>query len=446
MQNESVANAALKSVASIAMSNVRDSPPDSPSLNFARHTGDKLSAQFIGFSGIAGFFMAWALAQCLGISEKPHLILLFFGFTALPMILLNVLIIKTHQRTSSGLLHGSSQFSYRRLGTKLLGIALTIGMVFFLYWLFPEYSRDFYQPVWIAIWMVALPAVIGTAIYVAWVDVRMVDPFDGFWHTGLIILGRWRECNITLLQEHFLGWLVKGFFFPLMAAGAAKTLSGFVTEGIDFANFGGLYSTSINLIYAVDVSFGAIGYLLTLRVLDAHNRSVETTALGWASTVVCYVPISTFVWTAFLKYKGNIEWHDWLINSPILYVSWGFLIVLLLVVYVWATVSFGCRFSNLTNRGIIVDGPYRFMKHPAYVSKNLAWWMLYIPFAAHGTLGACVKACICLLLTNLIYFIRAKTEERHLTKDAAYNEYSRWVKRNGLLAQLRLLVSREKYS
>ena len=34
---------------------------------------------------------------------------------------------------------------------------------------------------------------------------------------------------------------------------------------------------------------------------------------------------------------------------------------------------FSFRFSNLTHRGIITSGPYRFTKHPSYVSKNIAW-------------------------------------------------------------------------
>ena len=38
------------------------------------------------------------------------------------------------------------------------------------------------------------------------------------------------------------------------------------------------------------------------------------------------------------------------------------------------------RFSNLTHRGIITNGPYRYSKHPAYLAKNLSWWLVSMPF------------------------------------------------------------------
>src|SRR5258708_5983980 len=96
-------------------------------------------------------------------------------------------------------------------------------------------------------------------------------------------------------------------------------------------------------------------------------------------------------------------------------------------IYVWSTCSFGVRFSNLTNRGIITEGPYRYFKHPAYLSKNIAWWMMSVPFISQHNILDAIRACICLLLTNLIYGIRAWTEERHLLRDPAYQTYYAWM-------------------
>ena len=44
-------------------------------------------------------------------------------------------------------------------------------------------------------------------------------------------------------------------------------------------------------------------------------------------------------------------------------------------VYAWASLAMGLRASNLTNRGIVTTGPYRLMRHPAYVAKNISWWI-----------------------------------------------------------------------
>ena len=84
---------------------------------------------------------------------------------------------------------------------------------------------------------------------------------------------------------------------------------------------------------------------------------------------------------------------------------WSIGILALTVIYVWATVMFGARFSNLTHRGIITSGPYRFTKHPAYAAKNIAWWMIALPFMTDVPMGAMIQNCLMLLGINLIYLL-----------------------------------------
>jgi len=102
------------------------------------------------------------------------------------------------------------------------------------------------------------------------------------------------------------------------------------------------------------------------------------------------------------------------------------------MIYALSTVAFGLRFSNLTHRGIITDGPYRWSKHPAYISKNLSWWLISMPFLSLPGWGESLRNCALLLLLNLIYYLRAKTEERHLGRDAVYLAYCAWIANNGL--------------
>ena len=92
------------------------------------------------------------------------------------------------------------------------------------------------------------------------------------------------------------------------------------------------------------------------------------------------------------------------------------------------------RFSNLTHRGILTNGPYRFTKHPAYVSKNLSWWMISVPFVmVENNPWLSVKHCIALGIINFMYFMRAKTEERHLSRDPTYVQYALWMNEHGAL-------------
>ena len=56
------------------------------------------------------------------------------------------------------------------------------------------------------------------------------------------------------------------------------------------------------------------------------------------------------------------------------------LILILMAIYSWASLSLGFKASNLTNRGIVSHGPYKYIRHPAYICKNLAWWLGGLPF------------------------------------------------------------------
>lgn len=117
----------------------------------------------------------------------------------------------------------------------------------------------------------------------------------------------------------------------------------------------------------------------------------------------------------------------------------------MLAVYGWTAASFGIRFSNLTNRGIITSGPYRFTKHPAYVSKNISWWLISIPFlSADGSAFTALQLCLGLAGINLICLLRAKTEERHLSQDPAYRAYAAYIRDHGIFRWIRLRDEREK--
>lgn len=232
-------------------------------------------------------------------------------------------------------------------------------------------------------------------------------------------------------------WL-KALFLPLMVSFAYDWMS---RVDRDVAAFNGTalswYLLPLALMYLVDVVFGTIGYVVSSRSTGTEIRSTDSTWGGWLVALICYPPF--FGWLALLglnRYRDGFEWHHWLGDVGVMTYAWGGAILLLTGVYAWATVIFGLRFSNLTHRGIITNGPFRYTKHPAYIAKNLSWWMVSIPFISNeGTLVA-VGHCAALLLVNVIYFLRAKTEERHLSADPAYREYVQWIAEHGVFANL----------
>jgi protein-S-isoprenylcysteine O-methyltransferase Ste14 len=325
---------------------------------------------------------------------------------------------------------------YRRVGLRLVGFGSTLAIVAVAYWLFPEYHGSFYQPYWQFLSALA-PLLTLVPIYFVWVDTRVRDPHDEYVQFALLLLGRTEAVDGDVIRRHLLGWTVKAFFLPLMTVylndefGALHRL--YVAGGTGaFGSYSGLF----HLTYATDLLFCVVGYAATMRLLDSHMRSVEPTMIGWVSALVCYQPFYSIIGRFYLQYEGDVLWDRWLAPWPPLRDGWGGAIIVLSTVYALSTVAFGLRFSNLTHRGIITGGPYRFTKHPAYVAKNLSWWLISVPFVAATDWPTSLRHCLLLVLMNAVYFVRARTEERHLSRDPDYVAYALWMNDHGWLREL----------
>lgn len=232
----------------------------------------------------------------------------------------------------------------------------------------------------------------------------------------------------------FLFLLVKAFFLPMMANFLFGSLNDFqgwfgVWRAQDFAvsmqSFNSIvYPVLIALIFGVDTAYFAFGYAIENSWLRNSVRSVEPTFFGWAVALMCYPPFNAF----FGKYLG------WYANDYVRLPTEGLTFALRLVsialflVYVWATLALGAKCSNLTNRGIVSRGPYRFVRHPAYAAKNLAWIITVLPLLSSSNLGQSAAALASTGAWAFVYFFRAITEERHLLADNEYREYCKKVR------------------
>jgi protein-S-isoprenylcysteine O-methyltransferase Ste14 len=323
--------------------------------------------------------------------------------------------------------------SYARVGYRLLGFVATLALIALCYWLFPEYSGNFYDPYWRFLECIA-PIGVLVPFYFIWADTRVHEPRDEFVQFGMLVAGRWREVDATVVRRHLLGWTVKAFFLPLMTVYLNDEM-GFLIRVLRGADLQVLsrYDLWFHISYAIDLLFCVIGYTATARLFDSHLRSVEPTTLGWVAALICYQPFYSVIGRFYLQYEGNLFWDNWLQSLPVVRNVWGALIILLSLLYGLSTVAFGLRFSNLTHRGIITGGPYRFSKHPAYLSKNLSWWLISVPFALGLDGFTALRHCLLLLLLNGVYFLRARTEERHLSRDPTYVAYALWMNDHGAL-------------
>jgi protein-S-isoprenylcysteine O-methyltransferase Ste14 len=408
---------------------------------------------WVAMSGLAGFLLSLVLMY--GSNLGPvHRSFIALAAAVVPMVLLDLLVLRVHQRPSTGLVWAQAQMAgpmdrsaVKRVLVKLIGLTGTIAAIGICYWLFPVYQERFYWPYWTALreagpWLIA-----ATVPYFFYVDRRMADPHDGYWQAGMAVLGRFERVDSALLWQHALGWIIKGYFLPLMFIYLTNVI-GEIFDA-DFwssqGNFMPFYGFAWDIAFGVDLVFASLGYCLTLRLLDSHIRSSEPTLLGWAVALACYQPFSGFFFNRYLDYQDDLSWSAWLMNMPVLQAIWGSTILALIAIYTWSAVVFGCRFSNLTHRGILTHGPFRWTKHPSYVSKNLAWWLISVPFISAAGINDAIRDCLLLLGVNVIYFLRARTEERLLSRDPTYVAYALWIEQFGMFRKLGRVVPFLRY-
>ena len=233
--------------------------------------------------------------------------------------------------------------------------------------------------------------------------------------------------------------VLKLYFIPLMLGYFVNNIHEVVRHWNDFVTLeaAAAYAVALNttfyllilaVLYLVDVVIFAVGYMVELRSRDNEIKSVDPTALGWACCLVCYPPFNQ-VGFAFFSWQ-QVDATDFATPAISAVLAWTSIAAI--AIYAWASVALGLRASNLTNRGIVSGGPYRFVRHPAYAMKNLAAWIAALPALADALarswpLALWILACV--ILWTLIYVLRALTEERHLLMlDNGYAEYKMQVR------------------
>ena len=241
--------------------------------------------------------------------------------------------------------------------------------------------------------------------------------------------------NNTFLEKEektaLLFIVVKFFFLPLMVNFFINNFNSllqfkksFITIILSLGSGGFLegstfpwYSALLTLAFTIDTFVFAVGYTFESRSLRNTVRSVEPTLLGWAVALICYPPFNSLVG----------KYVPWGANDHVLFWNEGitsifrFVLIALLLIYVAATLALGMRSSNLTNRGIVCTFPYSLVRHPAYISKNLIWWLTLLPVINW-------KFALGMAFWTIIYGLRAITEEKHLSQDQDYVEYKKKVK------------------
>lgn len=410
----------------------------------------------VGLSGVAGLALwillchFWPELNALvgadappGRMSGPYAALTGLIAAALPMVLVSLLRDKVHRRASTGIdwdrprtISGVIDVSI----TKLAGLWATWAVIGGLYCVMRWYWDGPYLLAMEVLGTVALPLFVLSVPYVIWLDRVLVEPRDAAWHFGALLVGR-ESFDPEQVWRHARTWAVKGFFTAFMISIVPGGFGALVENDwapilSDPVALAGMLTTAM---FVIDAQIGTVGYILTVKPLDAQIRSANPFLAGWLAALVCYPPFQLMQQGGPLYYHSNTEgWGYWLQGHDWLLWGWAAVLVVLTAIYAWATIAFGIRFSNLTYRGVLTNGPYRFTKHPAYLAKNTFWWLETLPFlvVSHSTTDM-VRNTFFLACVSAIYFWRAKTEEAHLlSEDPKYRAYADWMAKHGLITRL----------
>lgn len=389
----------------------------------------------VGLAGLAGMILWVAIARVYGM-DGPYSALVNVVACGLPMVLWAVFVDKVHRRPSTGIDWARPRALRETLDislTKLAGLWLTWAGIALIYVICRAYWQGNFL---FSMWCLgcAAPFLFVLSIpYVLWLDRYLVEPKDGAYAFGAMLIGT-DAADREAVHNHLRSWAVKGFYIAFMLAIVPPGFGDFIrTDSFGvLADPVRLANWLITFMFVIDVAFATVGYMLTMRPLDAHIRSANPYAAAWTAALICYPPFVLMDQGGLFDYQADDNaWSLLFAGHPVILTAIGATMVLLTALYAWATVAFGFRFSNLTNRGILTHGPYAWSRHPAYLAKNAFWWLSTLPFLAADGMVDGVRNTVILAAVSGVYYWRAKTEERHLKRDPDYVAYWEWMQRNG---------------
>lgn len=398
----------------------------------------------VGIAGLLALVGWFAFARSWGM-DGPDSAMASMVVCGLAMVLWSVLVDKVHRNASTGI-DWSLRRAWAEVNTitpvKIAGLWATWAIIAAIYCIFRFYWGGQYRFSMDVLAKSAIPLVILSVPYLLWLDRRMVEPRDGAWHFGQWLLGG-EGYDVDMIWRHWRAWAVKAFFLAFMLSIVVGNFAPLVTRPwdvilsnpVEFAIFG------VGIFYLIDVHFATVGYVLTMRPLDAHIRTANPYGMGWVAALACYPPFVMMNPGGILHYEQDGRnwnvWFDYYQLPEAAFWLWGGILLVLTGIYAWATVAFGIRFSNLTHRGIITHGPYRFTRHPAYLAKNSFWWLSSLAILPwEGGMVTALRNTALLAAVSGVYYWRAKTEEKHLLADPAYRAYWEWAQHHALVPRM----------
>ena len=308
-----------------------------------------------------------------------------------------------------------------------------------------QYQDSYFGPFFHALPLIVAATPIVSALFIL-ASYRAYGPSErGGYQLGLILVGRSSEIDWQLLRDDLLTWLIRGFFLPINFCELVWTIA--AIRGHELQLFSGSWISSeyyvLLMIYAVIIAAVTPGYLFGARLLNTETKAISNSWFAWTVTLACYSPFETAFFINLFDYNPSSPdplwqqpWTVYFHNIPFLLAIAGGLILIFSVIHLWGEAQFGIRSSNLSNRGIITTGIYRFSKHPVYISKCAVWLLIWVPFLSGVNVLDDLRLSVLWICVCGIYVLRALAEEKLLSADPDYVAYALWMDEHGFLSSI----------
>ncbi|CRZ21157.1 methyltransferase [Kingella kingae] len=393
------------------------------------------SAWAASFVLLISFLLGWANAKWLSgwIDNQDYIIRIWFLICLVPLV--GIAFRQNQAKLSPTLNAFNKQRIIGKMKAFVLQLVCVVCMAFLAMQVASEYAATFMTFVGDMIFIIPV-IILLSPFYITFVDRRLANPEDEYAKIGTMFVDK-NKIDVEIIKSFMLKTLVKSIFIPYMYGGFIGNLALLLSTPVA-ANPVTLSLLLFNIGISIDMLVGVFGYLVTSSLINNQVKDTDRNFLGWAFALVCYPPLFDLLHNLHQQ-TDNLIWSDILPSNSIVYWIMFGAINVLWIIYWLATIEFGMGFSNLSWRKLVNTGVYRYTKHPAYVAKNLYWWLHTLPFCGVAWFSAnWWHNMLALFGTSLVYYGRACSEERHLMKFPEYRAYAEHISKHGLFRKLKL--------
>ncbi len=223
--------------------------------------------------------------------------------------------------------------------------------------------------------------------------------------------------------------MMRAYFIPIMVIQVYTNLGKSIRYSAGGFNGFDLFTVFLwisAILWLMDTINVSLSYCFESRWIENRSRSIDMTFSGWLVCLMCYVPLNgvTSAVFPFGPFAGVTNPESFLLTQGVFIYALKLLEIAILVGHIYADVSLGPSVANITLKKLQTRGLYGIIRHPGTTFKLLLWWIQSVFYGEFWKVGYLLGH----LAWNVIYVLRALTEERHLSQHEEYREYKKKVR------------------